>query len=183
MSVRGVRSWLGDRLADLRRRRELRRLSLALRAHRGADPTGSGPHRVVADKNGRPVLLLADSDPAFVVVRAVARRGAGPECVLLATIEDGIATIRTIQSRGEDSVGRGVGTAVLRFAEDLLGAAGVTRVTGRLSPGDIEHRNRQVHFYRKNGYSVTLDGLEGTIAKDLGPRRGRRPGPAEPGSA
>ncbi len=46
-----------------------------------------------------------------------------------------------------------------------------------LSPVDIDHRARQVHFYGKNGYAVTVETgrLDGRIMKTLDCATSSRP--------
>lgn len=150
----------------LSRRRALQRTLDELRqGARGSLAAGL----IVADKGGRPVLLVADRGPDTVVVRAIGRPHSGPDIVLLAAVRGRLATIRNIHCRGPGVINRGLGTAVLGLAESLLSEAGVTMVEGVLAPGDYGHRDRQLYFYRKNGYAVCLSGRAGVISKALKP--------------
>lgn len=49
----------------------------------------------------------------------------------------------------------------------LLRKQDVSEVWDWLSPADIDHREKQVHFYIKSGYKVELQGDSGTIRKIL----------------
>ncbi len=153
-----------------RRGRRLPRRSVA-----PALPAGSAPALLARDKDGRPVLLDYDLRGETLLVRAFRSYRAGPAAVLLASLDGERATLRSIGCFGPGSLNRGLGTALLRLAEDVMARHGVTRVTGSLAPADLDHRDRQVHFYLKNGYEVRLRGLSGTVTKTL-PNPRREPG-------
>jgi GNAT superfamily N-acetyltransferase len=123
--------------------------------------------RMVTDKKDRPLLLVASRHGSSLIVRAFRSYRAGHEAVLFASIEGSQATIRDIGCFTESGLSHGVGTALLRLAEEIFRREGATRIMGHLSPADFDHRGRQVHFYLKNGYEVCLDGLEGTVRKWL----------------
>lgn len=125
--------------------------------------------RNAEDKEGRPLRLLADLRGNSLVVRGVYRDQARNEAVLFATLEGRQATIRDIGCFARGSLNKGIGTALLLFAEDIMREQGVGRLTGLLSAADSGHRDRQVHFYLKNGYEVLLKpDRSGEIAKSLG---------------
>lgn len=161
---------LAERLGSLAAgRRSVERQAL-LRAIRDLGPRAGGQPavaRIVSDRGGRPVLLVADHGPGTLVVRAIRRPRSGPEVTLLAAVHGRRATIRNIQCRGSCAINQGLGTAVLKLAESLLADEGVTLIEGALAPGDYGHRDRQMHFYRKNGYTVWVSGLSGFITKRL----------------
>jgi len=135
------------------------------------------------DKNGRPLVLRADLRAGSLVVRAFYRGRTRPLAVLLATLDGPEATLRDIGCFAPGALNKGVGTALLTFAEEVFRRHGVVRVTGALSAADADHRDRQVHFYLKNGYDVTLEpDRTGRITKSLaaaapppGTAPGRRP--------
>ncbi len=120
------------------------------------------------DKEGRPLRLAAALRGGSLVVRAHRRERAGPEAVLIAAVEGPEATVRNISFSSGVPLSQGIGTALLRFAEDILRDKGVTGMVGFLSRADAGHRERQVGFYLKNGYTVDLrpDGT-GRIDKSL----------------
>ncbi|WP_106005494.1 GNAT family N-acetyltransferase [Neomoorella humiferrea] len=49
--------------------------------------------------------------------------------------------------------GVGIGSFLLNLMEQIVSNFGVKKITGWLSPADIENRDIQIHFYKKNGYS------------------------------
>jgi GNAT superfamily N-acetyltransferase len=119
------------------------------------------------DKVGDPLLLVADLNADTLVVRAFRDKRKGHEAVLISSIAGETATIRNIGGFRADSVGHGVGTALLQFAEEVLAGQGVRVVTGRLAEGDLGHRDRQIRFCVKNGYQVRLTGQTGRVSKSL----------------
>ena len=123
--------------------------------------------RSARDKDGDPLLLVADRNGPSLLVRAFRNKRKGQEAVLIASVAGETATIRNIGGFSEDSVGYGVGTALLRFAEEVLAGQGVRAVSGWLAAGDVGHRDRQVRFYVKNGYQVRLTGPTGGVSKSL----------------
>lgn len=124
--------------------------------------------RSAEDKAGRPLTLLADLKGNSLVVRAVYRDQSRNEACLFATLEERQATIRDIGCFARGALNRGIGSALLAFAEDIFLECGVARVTGHLAPADAGHRDRQVRFYLKNGYEVLLKpDRSGDIAKSL----------------
>ncbi len=122
--------------------------------------------REAVDKQGRPILLVADHGESSLLVRALRPNG-DCETTLLAHVDGDVATIRSIACRNEECLSQGIGTAVLRYAEENLALAGAVKVVGWLSAADADHRDRQVHFYRKNGYDVVLEERTGRISKNL----------------
>lgn len=127
---------------------------------------GCARHRVATDKEGWPVFLYTVWDHKDLEVKAFCPYSLHHDFVLFATIQGATAEIDDIQCN-RDMVNRGVGTAVLQFAEEILRELGVTRVWGWLSPCDADHRDRQIHFYQTNGYKVRARDDMGTISKDL----------------
>jgi len=81
-------------------------------------------------------------------------------------VSEGLAHLVDIQN-GEWERNRGIGTATLAFAEGIFRDLGAHVVSGALSPLDLPHRARQVHFYEKNDYAVELSDDGGYVEKKL----------------
>lgn len=75
------------------------------------------------------------------------------ERLLMATVGGRKAYIDDIQ--GNQQLSRGVGSALLSFAEEILQGLGVQSVAGDLQSTDDANRERQLGFYSKHGYNVT----------------------------
>lgn len=93
-----------------------------------------------------------------------------PTARLSAEVREEVAEIIDIQSSRH---GEGVGSALLKLAEETFRALGANRINGWLSPVDArmfddpDRRERQIAFYKKNGYSVSVNGDEGTVRKKI----------------
>jgi len=164
-----VRSSLLNRLGPVLDR--VRRAALVRRLTRmsGSASDREIARRLTTDKHGEPLLVRADRCGSSLLVRAFRAGSQRHEAVLFATLEGDRATLRDIGGFSPGAVNRGVGTALLRLAEEVFRGAGVRRVVGYLAPTDPAHRERQVHFYLKNGYDVTLNGGVGRLEKVLSP--------------
>lgn len=141
-------------------------------------PAPAEAHRFELDRENRPFLVIARcwEEPAPVgstrapetIIHVTAHRrdwGAlQQEFVLVAAVCGSVARLRDLRGR---SVGKGVGTACLQTAEQLFRQHGAREVLGWLSDADYDHRPRQVRFFEKHGYEVTLTGKTGTIRKLL----------------
>jgi len=64
---------------------------------------------------------------------------------------------------------QGIGSFLLMLLEQLVTPFGVKKISGYLSPRDVDNRSVQIAFYSKNGYSVKLtdNNKEGWIKKEL----------------
>ena len=123
-------------------------------------------HKFVTDKQGSPALLFGILMEELLLLRV---HQASPCRFALKGIIDGeTGEIADIENDPR-AANRGLGTELLLFAEEIFRQLGVIEVTGWLSPVDEGHRDRQVHFYGKNGYTVNLQGEEGQIHKRLLP--------------
>lgn len=48
----------------------------------------------------------------------------------------------------------GIGTEVLKYLEEIAIKYNVKHIVGELSPVDFDHKDRLLHFYKKNGYEI-----------------------------
>ena len=64
-------------------------------------------------------------------------------------------------------VNKGYGSAAWILTESVLKKFHYHNVIGWLLPTDRDHRNRQVYFYQKLGFTVALKNDEGSIQKSL----------------
>lgn len=135
------------------------------------------------DKYGKPLFLACFGDSPQVTTDARYERRSlttkvwalGPPLlpslqghlrIFMVLHADGSATIDDIQN-SSDSVNRGYGTLAWAFTESILSECHYHSVTGLLASVDLGHRNRQVHFYEKLGFTITLDDTVGSIRKAL----------------
>jgi hypothetical protein len=164
-----ILSRLASRRVDVRRR-ELEHLLDALRERWTGEEWRSD---FVSDKRGAPVLLymhwrepcdaLGDRFLTLLVCGDPRVRS----MIVYARARGAIAEL--IDMVGTRHLNRGLGTLALVFLERILCELGVRDVEGWLSPVDLDHRPRQLHFYEKNGYDVTIEEshVDGRITKTL----------------
>jgi hypothetical protein len=105
---------------------------------------------ISSDKYGNPLLLFANwrAGGEFLVFVTAALRDVRSMAVI-AHVKGDDAELVDMKSFGD--LNRGIGTAALAFVEELLCQLGVGTIQGWLSPVDLDHRPRQIHFYAKNG--------------------------------
>ena len=74
-----------------------------------------------------------------------------------------------IDNRGH--INQGVGSALIMRFEDICRENGVKEIHGNLAKGDLDHKDRLIHFYKKHGYSIVEENEEGSfwgkITKEL----------------
>lgn len=70
-----------------------------------------------------------------------------------------------IQDMLPERISKGVGSRALEFIETIAVEYDKDKITGKLSGVDFGHKDRLLHFYKKNGYTVNLDNF--TIVKPL----------------
>lgn len=123
-------------------------------------------HSFGNDRTGTPLLLFARLGASRVDVLAVTAYGncSHHEMALLAIIDGEIASLENIRSVNHS---RGVGTAVLRFAEPLMQELGARLVRATLRYDNQKHLVRQRHFFAKNGYRLVPDSMEPMVEKRL----------------
>lgn len=64
-------------------------------------------------------------------------------------------------------INNGYGSAAWILTESILQQFSYHKVSGWLSPVDKDHRVRQIHFYEKLGFTVSLKGNGGNVTKDF----------------
>jgi GNAT superfamily N-acetyltransferase len=121
-----------------------------------------------SDRHGNPLLLFAHwpaQGDVWLFVTAALRNARSMLVIVHVQGDDA----ELVDMQGSEHVSRGIGTAALAFVEELLCERGVRKIHGWLSPEDIDHRTRQIHFYTKNGFKVNIEPghVDGTIEKEL----------------
>ena len=54
----------------------------------------------------------------------------------------------------------GIGTRLIKLFEDKCFRRGIKEIKGDLSKVDLDHKDRLLHFYDKNGYQITYENDE-----------------------
>lgn len=148
---------------------DLKQKEIALKSEAGLKETRAV---IAVDKDGTPMLLFADWAPNAARPKQIDLYISAyydkKTRVAYAPFEltDGLMLIVDIQS-DENYISKNIGTLVLELAEDILITLGACAAFGELSPVDAMHRSRQVHFYKKNGYTVVEHDSEGAVRKHL----------------
>jgi hypothetical protein len=152
--------------ADIRRRREV--LERVRKAMESTNNDESTRWAFSSDKYGKPLLLFAQWRPGsdFLMLVTAALRNVRSMTVIVRLKGD---DAELVDMKGFEDLNRGIGTAALAFVEELLCDLGARTMHGWLSPEDLDHRARQIHFYTKNGYKVNIEPghVDGTIEKEL----------------
>lgn len=60
-----------------------------------------------------------------------------------------------------DTINEGIGTELLNYVDEIARAQGLSSIKGYLSNRDFDHRDRLLHFYQKNGFSMALGEIPG----------------------
>jgi len=151
-------------------RKRLRPLLAALSADWGEQYLR---YRWATDRRNAPVLLFAHwledaTDPAEAFLTILVHvHPRAHSMIVFAQIRNQAAEL--IDMKGSEHHNRGLGTLALAFLDEIACELGAETIEGWLSPVDLDHRPRQVHFYEKNGYTVWIseDRSEGRIVKRL----------------
>ncbi len=54
----------------------------------------------------------------------------------------------------DDTINRGIGTEAIKLLCEIAKENGINKIKGFLSFVDQDHHDRQVHFYKKNGFFI-----------------------------
>jgi len=115
----------------------------------------------VVDKHGFPVCLLhIKDDESYGTIYFIVDSGYTDR--LFYEIY-GKEYIYLVDIQGYRTINKGIGTEAIRLLCDIAKKGGIKQIKGFLSPVDEDHVNRQLHFYRKNGFIVENNRLVKTL--------------------
>ncbi|MEA4926630.1 MAG: GNAT family N-acetyltransferase [Syntrophomonadaceae bacterium] len=147
------------RLARVQDRRE------GLKIEKGKEYRGEKLTRV---KNGDPLYLIncTSMEKNLGCIYAITHKRID-RCLKYLVVADQSKYIKIGDLRHE-IIGQGIGTQLLIYLEEIARSEGANKITGWLSPVDLNHhRARLLHFYEKNGYQVTQGKMANMIIEGL----------------
>lgn len=122
-------------------------------------------YKFITDKDGNKILLYFEGDNDYFSIAAYNYRSFKYLMKLTGIVEKKENKVKIADILPPDydkkerkNFNKGIGSEILKFMDELMPYyyKDIHIIYGDLSDVDLGHRDRQIHFYKKNGFEIDL---------------------------